>query len=75
MTLKKALIGAFVLSWLLLLAWAFQDVRVFVRVHIAHFLGWHSGVVPEQTSEAIELAGGRTLISRIGNEGVRIEQG
>ena len=30
---------------------------------------------PKQTSEAIELAGGRTLISRIGNEGVRIEQG
>ena len=55
MTLKKALIGAFVLSWLLLLAWAFQDVRVFVRVHIAHFLGWHAGVVPEQTSEAIAL--------------------
>ncbi|MEC7508680.1 MAG: mevalonate kinase, partial [Candidatus Thermoplasmatota archaeon] len=28
---------------------------------------------PKQTSEAIELAGGRTLVSRIGNEGVRIE--
>ena len=30
---------------------------------------------PKQTSEAIELAGGRTLISRMGNEGVRIERG
>jgi len=28
---------------------------------------------PKQTSEAIELAGGRTLISKIGNAGVRIE--
>ena len=28
---------------------------------------------PKQTSEAVELAGGRTLVSRIGNEGVRIE--
>ena len=29
---------------------------------------------PKQTSEAIELAGGRSLVSRIGNGGVRIEQ-
>jgi len=28
---------------------------------------------PKQTSEAIELAGGRTLISKLGNAGVRIE--
>ena len=28
---------------------------------------------PKETSEAIELAGGRTLISRLGNEGVRFE--
>ena len=28
---------------------------------------------PKQTSESIELAGGRTLISRIGNGGVRLE--
>ncbi|MCS5533112.1 MAG: hypothetical protein NZ736_02505, partial [Candidatus Poseidoniaceae archaeon] len=28
---------------------------------------------PKQTSEAIELAGGRTLISKLGNSGVRIE--
>ena len=28
---------------------------------------------PKQTSEAIELAGGRSLISRLGNEGVRLE--
>ena len=28
---------------------------------------------PKQTSEAIELAGGRTLISKLGNTGVRIE--
>ena len=28
---------------------------------------------PKQTSEAIELAGGRALISHIGNEGVRLE--
>ena len=30
--------------------------------------------MPKETSEAIELAGGRTLISRIGNEGVRLER-
>jgi len=29
---------------------------------------------PKQTSEAIELAGGRTLVSKLGNEGVRLEQ-
>jgi mevalonate kinase len=29
---------------------------------------------PKETSEAIELAGGRTLISRIGNVGVRLER-
>jgi mevalonate kinase len=28
---------------------------------------------PKQTSESIELAGGRTLVSRIGNAGVRID--
>jgi mevalonate kinase len=28
---------------------------------------------PKQTSEAIELAGGRTLVSKLGNEGVRLE--
>ncbi len=28
---------------------------------------------PKQTSEAIELAGGRTLISKLGNNGVRID--
>lgn len=28
---------------------------------------------PKETSEAIELAGGRALISRLGNEGVRLE--
>ena len=28
---------------------------------------------PKQTSEAIELAGGRALISHLGNEGVRLE--
>ena len=28
---------------------------------------------PKQTSEAIELAGGRTLISRFGNAGLSIE--
>ena len=28
---------------------------------------------PKQTSEAIELAGGRTLISKLGNSGVRID--
>lgn len=28
---------------------------------------------PKETSEAIELAGGRTLVSRLGNEGVRLE--
>jgi mevalonate kinase len=28
---------------------------------------------PKQTSEAIELAGGRTLISKLGNTGVRLE--
>lgn len=28
---------------------------------------------PKHTSEAIELAGGRTLVSKLGNEGVRLE--
>ena len=29
---------------------------------------------PKQTSEAIELAGGRTLVSKIGNTGVRLDK-
>jgi len=30
---------------------------------------------PKHTSEAIELAGGRALVSKLGNEGVRLELG
>lgn len=53
--IKKALLIIFGISWALLFVWAFQDVRVFARVKIAQYLGWHSGTVPEQTSEAIAL--------------------
>ncbi|MCB1305107.1 MAG: hypothetical protein KDK37_12545, partial [Leptospiraceae bacterium] len=54
-TVRRILIGLLVLSYVLLIAWAFQDVRVFTRVQIAHFLGWHSGAMPEETEEAIAL--------------------
>lgn len=54
-TLKKALIGLFVFSWVLLLAWSFHSVRVFARIQIAHALGWHSGAMPEDAEEIIAL--------------------
>lgn len=53
--LRKTLMLLFVLSWFGLLAWSFQDVRVFTRIQIAHLLGWHSGVMPEETEEVIAL--------------------